>query len=858
MAETPVDVGMDAGRREVGAVVEVDVGGSDGRESSRDGEGAGKGGKGGVSVKGPAAGIPSSKAKGVQEAGSRGSNEGTATTTAPPPPSRDNVGVIVNPPSPLDINPDHFPDTASVVNFGPEPIPIPISPTTTDREADTDTDTDADDTTLNEDDLEAPKACMFPTRHGIPPARGSLTPRPGISRVNSTLSIQEDYIPNPLAAALQAAGSSTRPANIQHQASAGGGTGLASLPTTAISLPEGVLAQQQQPPDANRVTSSRGTSITGAPSFSSDAGSFVPTLDGRGNDVEGMLGEILSMDDGGMRWWGDESSAASGLHYNTLGENIIGGGGGGDGQSIFANEEDEESSDEERDKGMSDEARISRWRRRRKHFFILSGAGKPVYSRHGNDSGTEQMLVSDYMGVIQTIISFFHDSGGGSGGSGDSLRSFVAGKCKFVVVKEEGPLYLVAVSRLPCESDAQLRTQLDKLYSQVGATLTVSALTRVFTQREGFDLRRLLGGTEVFLDGLSDTMTRGDPGTLLSALECVRLRKRERERLHGVLLKGRSDKLLYGMVVADGRLVGVVRPRRHSLHPMDLQVMFGMLFNAGTFRDSGAGSASGGEGIPPAGVVGSEGDSEPTVGAAGEHWIPVCLPKFNSTGYLYAYIHFWRRELAIVLISADPSSFFDLRTMKESVIAKLDSPDPRPSTSTTTTTTPSTSSPTSLTSIIEASLSANRYSVDEVLASSPRGAPPTHLPRVLHFLYKSRRNVQFTMPSWEPHFSTQRARRRVMCVYQALHAKVHRAQNGAGGGGLKVHFERIGGWVVIAWVGGGWEVYVVAQGSAGGGDGGIRGVGEEEKRGLAEAAGRIVRWVGREEERVFVVGGAVF
>ncbi|RPB23806.1 DUF254-domain-containing protein [Terfezia boudieri ATCC MYA-4762] len=590
---------------------------------------------------------------------------------------------------------------------------------------------------------------MFLTRHGIPPARGSLTPRPGISRVHSTLSIREDYIPNPLAAALQAVSSSNRPVNIQHQASIGGPTGLASQPTTAISLPEGVLAQQQQLPDANRVTSSRGTSITGAPSFTSDAGSFVPTLDGRGNDIEGMLGEILDMDDGGMSW---------------------------DGQSIFTNEEDEESSDEERDKGMSDEAKILRWRGRRKHFFILSGAGKPVYSRHGNGSGTEQMLVSGYMGVIQTIISFFHDSGGGSGGSGDSLRSFVAGKCKFVIVKEEGPLYLVAVSRLPCESDAQLRTQLDKLYSQVVATLTVSALTKVFTQREGFDLRRLLGGTEVFLDGLSDAMTRGDPGTLLSALECVRLRKRERERVHGVLLKERSEKLLYGMVVADGRLVGVVRPRRHSLHPMDLQVVFGMLFNASTFRDT-----------------------------AGEHWIPICLPKFNSKGYLYAYIHFWRRELAIVLISADPSSFFELRTMK----------------------------------------GANGYSVDEVLASSRRGAPPTHLPRVLHFLYKSRRNVQFTMPSWEPHFSTQRARRRVMCVYQALHAKVHRAQDGGGGVGVKVHFERVGGWVAVAWVGGGWEVYVVAQG-------------KEEERGLAEAAARIVRWVGREEERVFVVGGAVF
>jgi hypothetical protein len=47
-----------------------------------------------------------------------------------------------------------------------------------------------------------------------------------------------------------------------------------------------------------------------------------------------------------------------------------------------------------------------RWRGRRKHFFILSAAGKPIYSRYGDDA-----IISGYMGVIQTIISFFEDNG---------------------------------------------------------------------------------------------------------------------------------------------------------------------------------------------------------------------------------------------------------------------------------------------------------------------------------------------------------------------------------------------------------------------------------------------------------------
>lgn len=57
-----------------------------------------------------------------------------------------------------------------------------------------------------------------------------------------------------------------------------------------------------------------------------------------------------------------------------------------------------------------------------KHYLILSAAGKPIWTRHG-DSG----LISGYVGVIQTIISFYEDSD-------DHLRSFSAGDTKFVIV----------------------------------------------------------------------------------------------------------------------------------------------------------------------------------------------------------------------------------------------------------------------------------------------------------------------------------------------------------------------------------------------------------------------------------------
>ena len=221
----------------------------------------------------------------------------------------------------------------------------------------------------------------------------------------------------------------------------------------------------------------------------------------------------------------------------------------------------------------------------------------------------------------------------------------------------QGPLYLVAISKLQ-ESDVQLRAQLEALYMQILSTLTLPNLTHIFSNRPSTDLRRPLQGTEPLLSALADTFTRGSPPTLLSALECLKIRKTHRQAINNTLLQTRCESLLYGLIVAGGRLVSVVRPRRHSLHPSDLQLIFNMLFEADGIRAAG-----------------------------GENWIPLCLPGFNKNGYLYMYVSFVdadeverdrRRtdrgesgkqdEIVVLLISANKESFYDLRKMRDDVV----------------------------------------------------------------------------------------------------------------------------------------------------------------------------------------------
>ncbi|KAK1729338.1 hypothetical protein CaCOL14_002614 [Colletotrichum acutatum] len=439
---------------------------------------------------------------------------------------------------------------------------------------------------------------------------------------------------------------------------------------------------------------------------------------------------------------------------------------------------------DEADTSFKDEDRVTMWKAKLKHYMILSSAGKPIYSRHG-----DLRLINSSMGVIQTLISFYE-------GAKNPLSGFTAGTTRFVVATQ-GPLYFVAISRLG-ESDSQLRAQLEALYMQILSTLTLPTLKNIFVHRPSSDLRKPLEGTEPLISSLADNFTKGSPSALLGALECLKLRKSQRHAINNAFLKQRTDKLLYGLIVAGGKLVSVIRPRRHSLHPSDLQLIFNMLFESGGIKAGG-----------------------------GENWIPLCLPAFNNRGYLYMYVSFFDgvdgeqatgheapvhkdEELAIILISPDKESFFELKQMRDNVAASL--------------------AKSGHLSLIQTAARAGRPKTTDI---APGG-------QISHFLYKSRANVQFSMSALDPVFSSLMARRRLMGLYHQLHAAVHAKHSH-----MRVLHSVSEDATSLAWITPIFEFYCVAGPNV-------------SRAVLTQGANKVIQWARREEERVFIIGGGVF
>ncbi|KAI8838614.1 vacuolar fusion protein MON1 [Chytridium lagenaria] len=266
------------------------------------------------------------------------------------------------------------------------------------------------------------------------------------------------------------------------------------------------------------------------------------------------------------------------------------------------------------------------WSRRKRHFFVLSSAGKPIYSRYGDD--TE---LTGYMGILQAIMSFFINED-------DTLMSLTAGDHRFVF-KVQGPLYLVAVASSG-EDEADLEKQLDHLYSQILFILTSTQLNRIFTQRTNYDLRSLLTGTDMFFDEMCRSHLKSMSFNLKS-FQCLRVSAKVRQSVSAALVTGTPKNLLYALLIAKDKVVGLARQKRHQLHSLDVLLLINMVNTSTTFKSA-------------------------------ESWTPICLPTFHAGAFVHSYVCFLTQELCLVLISPAKDAFFEMSEFKTEVAKSLD------------------------------------------------------------------------------------------------------------------------------------------------------------------------------------------
>ncbi|KAK2821402.1 hypothetical protein Q7C36_020745 [Tachysurus vachellii] len=268
------------------------------------------------------------------------------------------------------------------------------------------------------------------------------------------------------------------------------------------------------------------------------------------------------------------------------------------------------------------------WRQHRKHVFVLSEAGKPIYSRYGSEEA-----LSSTMGVMMALVSFIQ--------SGDNVIRSVYSDEHTVVFMQQGPLVLVSVSSTR-QSEQQLRNELLYVYNQIVSMLTQASITRIFQHKKNYDLRRLLVGSEKILDGLLN-LVDFDPSFLLSAVHCLPIASSFRDSLSQILQKAITPNLVFSILIAKNQLLTIAQEKMviedAKLDPADLHLLLNLIGASSAFQ-------------------------------SGEIWTPICLPSFNPDCYFYAYISYLDQPectVCLLLLSTDNEAFYEVSACKRKI-----------------------------------------------------------------------------------------------------------------------------------------------------------------------------------------------
>uniref|UniRef100_D8PXI0 Vacuolar fusion protein MON1 n=1 Tax=Schizophyllum commune (strain H4-8 / FGSC 9210) TaxID=578458 RepID=D8PXI0_SCHCM len=429
---------------------------------------------------------------------------------------------------------------------------------------------------------------------------------------------------------------------------------------------------------------------------------------------------------------------------------------------------------------MADIPHVPAQRYPRRQYFVFSDAGKPVFV---SADGPDAERFTTTFGIMQALISVFIDDG-------DKLRCINAGGTRITFL-QRAPLYYACVSAWG-EPESVTRTHLDYLHLQILSIVTAAQLRRIFERRTNFDLRRLLNGAEGFLSSLLERMEL-DLALSTSSLWCLRLDLGLRKRIAEALIPPSKKEILYVVLMARGRVVTLIRPRKHSVHPADIHILLNTVYAPSILN-----------------------------APASTSWIPLCLPKFNPSGFVNAYISFLSRpdttydDPNVVLVCISGGAEFDVvRGWCDSACERLVAEG-------------------SLSSLISACTTDQRteYSVSEL-----------GIPGLRHFIYKARAQVQVTMPAFEDPYEGVDERRRLVTLYQKLHDAIH-ARSGQGET-LKLQYIKTEKESVMGWITQPFELYIALSPLL-------------PKTAVINAANAVTRWIRKEETKLFLRDAPVF
>jgi len=293
--------------------------------------------------------------------------------------------------------------------------------------------------------------------------------------------------------------------------------------------------------------------------------------------------------------------------------------------------------------------------------------------------------------------------------------------------------------------------------------------------------------------------------------------------------------------------VTLARPRKHSIHPSDMHILMNTVHSPSIVKSSASAS-----------------------------WLPICLPKFNASGFVNVFVSFLPDEDFETSDNRKPNPSEHPNSLLTSPARPASPPlnDSDDHNASRTTEDPAEDTfrvnsdhnvvnPTigvicvtasgdfeSIRSWVESVV--QRMTTEGTIAAITKDVKAglteyscsgLGIPGLRHFIYKSRAHVQVTAPAYEEPYDKLNERRRLLTLYHILYDNIH----GKSGQDtpLKLQYIRTEHEGVLGWITQPFELYIAVSPRL-------------PKSAVIGAANAVARWIKKEEAQIFLRDAPVF
>lgn len=220
--------------------------------------------------------------------------------------------------------------------------------------------------------------------------------------------------------------------------------------------------------------------------------------------------------------------------------------------------------------------------------------------------------------------------------------------------------------------------------------------------------------------------------------------------------------------------------KNYFIHPADLHLIFNLVNSSESFK-------------------------------AAESWTPICLPKFDSNGYLHGHVSYLAEDCqaCLLLLTVDRDVFFTLSEAKQKIVEKL-----------------------RRSNCLEP--------INDAMHRQEQTCAVVGIAELRHFLYKCKSTAQFYSPAMQIPYTDENEKKRLLMLYQNAHHCLHSASRP-----LKLLYQQMDKENILAWVTKGFELYAVFEPLT-------------DIPSAINAVSKLLKWIKKEEDKLFILNAPTF